>query len=781
MSDMQTKLLWYKVPAENWIEALPIGNGRLGAMLYGGANRDLISLNEDSIWEGKPMDKLNPKGLATLPRIREFLFEGRLKEAVQLGTKTMVSIPRHPFSYQTLGDLIIENRQSRIYSNYRRELDLSTGIGKVSFDMDGTHYSREYFVSAIDQVIALRCSCDKPGKININVGFTRKENGKGSYAGDKGILLEGWGDPEGIFFAALLKMVIEPSGDLLPDRKDEVSRSCGIHHLGYPDQLIDYPVISLYSADQVTFYIAATTTFRYKDPAAEAAAAIERAQEKGWDKIRSDHIADYQRLFNRFEIQLSSGASRSEVSDRDTMERVEAVRTGAIDPEFFTLYSNYCRYLLISDSRPGCLPANLQGIWNHKLHAPWESDYHTNVNFQINYWPVEAYNLAECHKPVFDWLERMVPFGADTAKRLYGARGWVLHHCTDIWGVSSPIFSLIGVWPMGALWCCRDLYEYYLHTLDLPLIRDKGYGILKGAVEFMLDFLVEAPANTPWAGCLVTNPSHSPENHYYTEDGTEADFTWAATMDLEIIRDLFGICIRFIDAIAKEQPGFEGEFRAKVEEAIKRLPSVQISPKTGGIQEWIYDYDEVEPGHRHVSHLYAVYPGFQITPERTPTLAEAAAKSIYRRYAHGYDGQGWSMGWIANIWARLRNPEEAYASLKDIAEKHILCNLFINSHGNPQVGDMQAAGAAILECLAQSHDETIRLLPALPAAWPNGMVRGMKLRGGHELVMNWEKGKLKYAKITALSGGAVNMPILFPEQEQYRITTERNGVVIQRL
>jgi alpha-L-fucosidase 2 len=752
-------------------------------MLYGGANRDLVSLNEDSIWEGKPVDKLNPKGLAALPRVRELIFEGRLKEAVELGSKTMVSIPRHPFSYQTLGDVVIENRQSRTYSNYRRELDLGTGIGKVSFDMDGVSYSREYFVSAVDQVIAFRYSCNRPGNININIGFTRKENSRGSIVGDdEGIRLEGWGDPEGIFFTALLKMTVEFSEELPPDPKSGAPRKYNIYHLGSPDQPVDYPVISLYSADRVTFYIAAATTFRHNDPATEAAAVVERAVKKGWDKIRSDHIADYQRLFNRFELRLSGGEeeSASGLPALDTAQWLEAVRGGAKDPEFFTLYSNYCRYLLISDSRPGGLPSNLQGIWNHKLHAPWESDFHTNVNFQINYWPVEAYNLAECHKPVFDWLERMVPFGADTAKRLYGARGWVLHHCTDIWGVSSPIFALIGVWPVGALWCCRDLYEYYLHTLDLPLIRDRGYKILKGAVEFMLDFLVEAPANTPWAGCLVTNPSHSPENSYYAEDGTKADFTWAATLDLEIIRDLFGICIRFIDIIAREQPGFESEFRSKVEAVVKRLPPLQISPKTGGIQEWIYDYDEVDPGHRHVSHLYAVYPGCQITVEQTATLAEAAAKSIYRRYAHGYDSQGWSMGWIANIWARLGNAEEAYASLNDVMEKHILYNLFINAHGNPQIGDMQAAGATILECLAQSHDGAIRLLPALPAAWTEGMVRGMKLRGGHELLMNWEKGKLKYARITSLPG-AIDMPVIFPENEKYRMTKEGDAVIIQRL
>jgi alpha-L-fucosidase 2 len=774
MSKKNTKLLWYKIPAENWHEALPAGNGRLGLMFYGGVNREIVSLNEDSIWEGRLMDKLNPKGIEALPRIRKLLFEGRIAEAVKLGTETMVSKPRHPFSYQPLGDLIIENRQSRKYSNYRRELDLETGIGRVSFDMDGAKYIREYFVSAADQVIAIRYSCEKNEKFNINIGFTRKENACGSYTGTGGILLKGYGDPEGINFAALLKII--------PD----ASLSGKIDYRGHSDQILDYPEIQLRSVNQVTFYITCITTFRSKDPAAEASVIMEKNINKGWDAIRADHIANYQKLYNRFELKLSAGNRNSKTeknhggnkvfSELDTAEWLEEVRAGNLDPDFFVLYSNYCLYLLISDSRPGSLPANLQGIWNHKLHAPWESDFHTNVNFQINYWAVETYNLPECHQPVFDWLERIVESGTDTAKRLYGARGWVLHHCTDIWGVSSPIFSLLGVWPMGALWCCRDFYEHYLYNLDFSFIRDRGYPVLKGAVEFILDFLVEAPSSTPWAGYLVTNPSHSPENRYYAEDGTEAEFTWAATMDIEIITDLFSICAQFIDIIGQVQPGFESEFRKTLTETIKRLPPIRISPKTGCIQEWIYDYDEVEPGHRHVSHLYAVYPGTQINPENTPDMAEAAAKTILRRYANGYDSQGWSMGWIANIWARLHNAKEAYRSLEDIMQKHILYNLFINAHGYPQVGDMQAAGAAILETLAQSHDGTIRLLPALPAAWPEGSIRGLKLRGGHELRMDWKNSKLVCAEITSLLG-AIDMQVVFPEQEKY-IVIKKNGTIL---
>jgi alpha-L-fucosidase 2 len=526
-------------------------------------------------------------------------------------------------------------------------------------------------------------------------------------------------------------------------------------------------------------YITAATTFRSSDPAAEAAAVMERALAKGWDTVKRDHIKDYQRLYNRFELELS-GTGPAVPGGTDTAGWLELIRNGREDPEFYALYSNYCRYLLISDSRPGSLPANLQGIWNDMLDPPWQSDFHTNVNFQINYWPVETYNLSECHLPVFDWLERMVPCGKDTAKRLYGARGWVFHHCTDIWGMASPVFGLLGIWPMGALWCCRDLYEYYLHTQDGALIRDRGFVLLKGAVEFMLDFLVEAPENTPWAGYLVTNPSHSPENRYYAEDGSAAYFTWAATLDIELLHDMFGICIEFIDVLAADDPGFEAPFKGRLQETLARLPPIRISPGTGGIQEWIYDYKEVEPGHRHVSHLYACYPGTGITPEKTPELAEAAAKTIYRRYENGYDSQGWSMGWIANIWARLRNREEVYKSLQDVMRNHILYNLFINAHGNPQVGDMQSSGSAILEALAQSHDGVIRLLPALPRAWSSGSVRGFKLRGGHELEMKWEGGELSFARIVS-SPKCVDMPAVFDGKGNYTITKNGSETVIQRL
>lgn len=493
--------------------------------------------------------------------------------------------------------------------------------------------------------------------------------------------------------------------------------------------------------------------------------------------IRRDHIADYQKLYNRFYIEINPDEVIGR-SDMDTAERLEQIRSGKKDNRFFALYTNYNRYLLISSSRPGSLPSTLQGIWNEKLLAPWESDYHTNINVQINYWPTEMYHLAECHQPVFDFLERIVLNGEQTARETYGLNGWVMHHCSDIWGTTSPIFSLLGIWPMGGIWCCRDIYEYYEFTLDRKFLK-QYYPVLRGAVQFMLEFLVEAPEGSGWEGYLVTNPSHSPENRFRAEDGSEAWLTWGATMDSEILRDMFRASIELIEVLEEEEPGFDQEMKKKLEETILRLPPVRISKRTGGIQEWIYDYEEVDPAHRHVSQLYGCYPASEISWKKTPELAQAAEVTIRRKYELGYDSQGWSMGWIANIWARLRNGEEALQSIETIAKKHILYNLFIDAHGNPQVGDAQATPAAILEMLVQSHDGVIELLPALPGAWKEGQVRGVCLRGNCELDMKWKEGKLEEAVIRMKSQPG-RMRFHLEEKENYEILEDTDKVLIRR-
>ncbi len=755
-----TKLLWYKTPAENWQEALPIGNGRIGAMIYGGINREVISLNEDSIWAGYPLDRHNPKALKALPKIRRLIFEGKNEQASELAEESIVSNPRHVFPYQPLGDLIIESRFSKPYTDYRRELDLSNGIAKVKWRQKEAVVHREYFVSAPDQVVVVRYTCDQLGMLTLVVRMSRAMNASSSYIGNDTILFEGFGHEKGIHFSSALRVVTD-GGSVAAEQW----------------RCKEGATLYVTNANTVTFYLTTATDFRTKEPTEKCISQLEKVVTKGYTAVKESHIADYKCLFDRFDLDIWSEKTQADIQ-MDTAQRLEAFCDGQEDHHLFALLMNYNRYLLIAASRPGCLPSNLQGIWNHRMMPPWESDFHTNINFQINYWPVEGYHLSECHEPMFEWLEALTKTGQETARRIYGVNGWVLHHCTDLWGNTAPTFGLLGIWPMGGLWCCRDLYDHYTHTGDLAFVK-KYYPVLRGAIEFILDFLIEAPEGTPWEGYLVTNPSHSPENRFYAEDKSEAYFTWCATMDIEIIRDLSYICIEFIDLQAKDKPDFDAQFRQRILDMLKRLPPIQISKRTGGIQEWINDYEEVDAGHRHVSHLYACYPGTEITPEKTPELAQAVRRSILHKYEHNYDSQGWSIGWIACIWARLYDAEEAYRSLSVIVKKHLLYNLFVNAHGNPQVGDEQVVPAAMLEMLAQSHNGVIRLLPALPKQWANGFVRGFKLRGGHELTMEWEDGKLKSAYIYS-SPDHVDMPILYAEEEKYTVTQRDNVTFIIR-
>lgn len=737
----QTQRLWYNTPAEQWTEALPVGNGRLGAMVYGGVNRDTIKLNEDSIWGGNKIDRHNPQALSTLPEIRKLLFADKNKEASELAEKTMVSIPNEPFSYQPLGDLTICFSRSSEYRDYRREIRLDQAIASVDFAMNDVDFHKEYFVSAPDQVIVVRYSCKGKNRISLHASLTRQEDAHSVRIADDMIMLKGQGGQGGIQFAALLK-VIAINGTV----------QAGV-------QRKDGEFVCIEEADSVIFYIAAHTSYRDENPGQKCLDTIAAACKKEYEQIKTDHIRDYQRLYNRFELDLSNGREDQVGVQDTTYERYLNIRKGIEDPRFYVLYLNYNRYLLISSSRPGCLPSNLQGIWNDKMQAPWESDFHTNVNFQINYWGAEGYNLAECHLPVFDWLrETIIPNGEETAKRIYGCRGWVLHHCTDIWGSASPIYSLLGIWPMGGAWVCRHLYEHYLYTLDSDFLRDTAYPIIRESVRFMLDFLVEAPAGTPCAGSLVTVPSHSPENRFIDENGYQSWFTYASTMDMEIISDHFTYCIKVIEILGKDNSTFDWAFKNEIKEALSKLPPLKISKKHGGIQEWIKDYDEFEPGHRHVSHLFACYPANQISVTKTPELAEAVKKTLIRRLSSNYDGQGWCLGWIANIWARLRQGEEAYAILQTIAKNFLLYNLFIEAHGNPQVGDAQAVPSAILEMLVQSQDECIVLLPALPQAWPDGFIKGMRLRGGSELDLCWKDGMVTQAHIKTVNG-AKPMPV----------------------
>lgn len=723
--------LWYDSPAQEWTEALPLGNSRIGAMVFGGPAHEEIQLNEETFWGGGPHYNHSPKALSSLDSVRQLLFQGKNKEAQELIGRDFLT-GQNGMPFQTIGSLNLYFPGHENYSDYHRELNLDKAINLSEYTVSNLVFYRESFTSFKDDVLVMKLTASQPHCITFTASFTTPmEHHSISLKGKDLVLNVNGNDHEGVKGvvkgASVLRIVPKGGKLIAKDNKLEVV-----------------------NADEVLLYISIATNFKnYKevggDPVKKAENILAKAVKKDYSDIKSKHSSYYSNQFQR--MSLSLGETADSIRALPTDKRIRNFRN-VNDPSLAALLFQYGRYLLISSSQPGGQPANLQGIWNKEPKAPWDSKYTININTEMNYWPADVTNLGELNEPLFNLIEELAENAQVTAKEMYGMPGWVAHHNTDIWRTSGVVDQArYGMWPMGGAWLTTHLWQHYLHTGDIEFLA-KYYPVMKGSSDFFLNFLIEHPDY----GWLVVAPTMSPE-HGPSGEGKDNSWIVAGTaMDSEILLDLFGQTLKAAEILGESQ-----DYIDSLQSAISKLPPLQIG-RYNQLQEWLGDYDNPKDQHRHISHAYALYPSAQISPYHSPELFEAVRNTMLQR---GDEATGWSIGWKMNLWARLQDGNHAYKIADNLISERLYPNMF-DAHPPFQIDGNFGFTAGVAEMLVQSHDRAVHLLPALPDNWKDGHVEGLVTRGGFIVDMDWNEGQLNMATITSKLGGNLRLRSYIP-------------------